>query len=192
MTAQPTKVYRLLPAAAAALVMLIPAGQAASANDDPFGDAVQVADAQLDTMRGGFEIHNFNGFGQHSAMLPFGINVTFQSRETLNGVPQGNNGVVASFSVSNKNSTTGQLDPNTPITVTLNNVNTGSPTSTIGSGATNVSTTLTSSGIVTLIQNTQPNVTLQTQQVITAQTQGMIQNVLKGGHILVHPITIFH
>ncbi|HXZ00188.1 MAG TPA: hypothetical protein VEI03_09320 [Stellaceae bacterium] len=182
-------VSRLLPAAAAALVMLLPAGETASANsasDDPFGDAVQVADARLDTMRGGFSFSS-------GETVNFGIDVSFKSKETLDGVPQGHHGIVASFTISNKNSTTGQLDPATPLTVSLNgNINTGPVSSTIGSGATNVTTTLTNSGIVTVIQNTTPNTTLQTQQILNVQTTGLIQNALKSGTILIRPLTIFH
>lgn len=185
------KVYRLLPAAAAALVMLIPAGETASANsasDNPFEDAVQVADARLDTMRGGFGLSN-------GAMVNFGIDVQFQSLEKLNGAPPPVNlgttasgyGIISNLTVSNN------LNPNTPITATTSgNIVVGSVNQTIGSNTTNVTTTLTNSGIVTTIQNTAPNTTLQTQQILSVQTTGLVQNAVRGGTVLIRPLTIFH
>jgi hypothetical protein len=179
------KVYRLLPAAAAALVMLIPAGETASAtsaSDNPFRDAVQVADAQLDTMRGGFEFSS----GQH---VNFGLNVEFTSYERVNGVGQGpgSSPIVGTFSVSNG------LDKSNDITVTTTgNVSIGPVGSIIGSNLTKVTTTLTNSGIVTVIQNTNPNTTLQTQQLLSVQTQGLVHNAIRGGTVLIRPITIFH
>lgn len=191
MADQTGKVYRLFPAAAAALVMLIPAGETASANsasDNPFEDAVQVADARLDTMRGGFGLSN-------GAMVNFGIDVQFQSLEKLNGAPPavnlgttaGGYGIVSNLTVSNN------LNPNTPITVsTSGNIVVGSVNQTIGSNTTNVTTTLTNSGIVTTIQNTAPNTTLQTQQILSVQTTGLVQNAVRGGTVLIRPLTIFH
>lgn len=178
MTDHAASVSRLLPAAAAALVMLIPGGQTASANsasDNPFGDAVQVADARLDTMRGGFEFV--------SGKVGFGIDVQFTSLESVNGVGQGpaNSPVVGSFSVSNG------LNPSNNVIVNgSGNVTIGPVNSTIGSMTTSVTTTLTNSGIVTLIQNTKPNTTLQTQQLLSINTTGLIHGVL------IRPISIFH
>lgn len=177
-------IYQLLPAVAAAVVIFIPGGEMARANsasDNPFGEAVQVADARLNTMRGGFEFTT-------GEQVAFGIDVAFQSTELLNGVPQTcatcPAGIKANFTVTNG------LNPSTPLSVTLNGINTGPVGSTIGSGATSVTTTLTNQAVVTIIQDTKPNTTLLTEQLLNVQLTGLAlkSGLVGGGRVF----SIFH
>lgn len=92
-------------AAAALAVIAVPFGQASAADDEesPFGDAVKVADASLDTMRGGFD-------GADGNLLRFAVNV----QTAVNGTP------IASLSVDNLKGRVEASAVNLGRTVTVN------------------------------------------------------------------------
>jgi hypothetical protein len=92
-------------AAAALAVIAVPFGQASAADDEesPFGDAVKVADASLDTMRGGFDTAGGN-------LLRFAVNV----QTAVNGTP------IASLSVDNLKGQVEAAAVNLGRTVTIN------------------------------------------------------------------------
>ena len=164
---------RVLTAAAVALAIIVPSSQWANATgDNPFGNAVKVADASLDTVRGGF-------MGSHNVFVPFGIDVNFAS--FINGmkvadVQVTNNGISSkAVQVSSKNLNVtvsvpstgpGSVPPNNPVIHRTAN------------GLTNITTSFGSNGIMTLIQNNRPNITLQTQQVLNVEITGM-QNLIR-------------
>ena len=129
-------------------------GTANAAGPSPFGDAVQVADAALDNIRGGFAT-SFTANVPN--IIPFGIDVDFSA--TLNGALQGG------FSVTNMNG---------PLNVTLNNVTlNGGVIPTIGPNMSDVTITLASSGVLTLIRNTQPGAALQAAETLNVALTGV-------------------
>jgi hypothetical protein len=93
-------------AIAAISVMALPFGQASAADDEesPFGDAVRMADASLDKMRGGFD----PGGG---GLLRFAVNVT----TAVNGTP------IASLSIDNLKGSFESSSTNLGRTVSINN-----------------------------------------------------------------------
>jgi hypothetical protein len=164
---------RVLSAAALAIAILVPSSQWANATDDnPFGDAVKVADASLDTVRGGFD-------AGRNVFVPFGIDVNFASFVNgmkVAGVHVTNHGISSNAIQGTVNGVNVTVDvpPTGPGPVGPNGI---VPT-TAGNGITNVTTSFGSNGIMTLIQNNRPNITLQTQQVLNVQITGM-QNLIR-------------
>jgi hypothetical protein len=144
---------------------------AAAPADAPVAENCRGADAELSRLRGGFM--SFDS----KVTVPFGIDVLFQSFE--------NGHKISSLDVTNHNQ-------NTTIQVKYDNINFGPINQVTGPLGTSVSTSVTSAGIVTMIQNTRPNMTLQTLQTLKVEIsglQGLLRNV---AHTTGHPFTIFH
>ena len=142
----------------AALMLLSPdrGANAAMTSPSPFGGGTIVADSALASMRGGFD-HG----GQ---FIPFGLDVTIESFA--------NNHEIASLHIDN-----GGGGPNGHWTITNDNFNkTIDVTNLAGQGGAPLSTTvsnlLTSSAIITQIQNSQPNADLSTLQTVNAVLSG--------------------
>ncbi|HEV2549895.1 MAG TPA: hypothetical protein VGU20_21470 [Stellaceae bacterium] len=141
-------------AAAVLLMPITPRALAAQIVEAPFGTAPQVADATLDTMRG--------GFAKDGAKVPFGLEVKFESAA--------NHKDIASFDITNHG------DKNQNVQVTENGftvTQTGlSSTTTVGPGQT-VTTNVTNKGVITIIQSNTSNSTLQTAQRLSISITGM-------------------
>jgi hypothetical protein len=150
----------------------------------PFAQSRELADAELAQLRGGFE-SQFDSL----VKIPFGLDVQFASME--------NGQKIASLNVTNHN------NPSQTVKVDDNNVKftfgagpipqsaIDQVTTTMTTG-TNVTTTLTPSGIVTLIQNTRPNITLQTLQTLKVNITGLQGIINTQAHTSARPFSVFH
>jgi hypothetical protein len=159
--------------AVAALLPAAPNASAADAEDAPFAKSYKVADATLDTMRGGFEVEQKGIFHSHDVGVPppkvnFGLDVTYKS--TANGH------TVAQFVITNGG------NKNNPVTFTETGL--GKP-DTIAPGQV-VTTSLTNQGVLTVIQNVRSNTTLQTVQSLNATVTGMSDFVRATAHNSFH------
>lgn len=149
---------RILTAAAVAMAILVPSSQWANAtDDDPFGNSVKVADAALDNLRGGYETNT-------GVFFPAGLFVGLD--RTANGRH------IAGATITN------HMDPHQPVQVSTDNLGIPINVGPAGPGATTIMTTLAPQGIMTVIQNNRPNITLQTQGVLTVKITGM-QNLIR-------------
>jgi hypothetical protein len=151
------RVLGLSAAVAALLLPLTPKAIAANADDEPFAKSCEVADAALDTMRGGFHSP------KDGIKVPFGLEVHFES--------VANKKDIANLTITNDG------DKNHDVKVTQNGftvTQTGNLVSTtnIAPGQT-VTTSITGQGILTVIQNTRSNTVLQTVQTLNATITGM-------------------
>ena len=151
--------HRLLALSVAAAVLLMPItprALAAEIVEAPFGTAPQVADATLDTMRGGFDSP------KDHVKVPFGLEVKFDS--------VANHKNIASFDITNHG------DKNQNVQVTENGftvTQTGlTASANIGPNQT-VTTNVTDKGVITVIQNAASNTTLQTAQHLTISITGL-------------------
>lgn len=142
-------------ALAALLLPITPKALAADADEVPFGTSYKVADATLDTMRGGFA-------HKDGVKVPFGLEVKYES--------VANNKNIASFDVTNHG------DKNQNVQVTENGftvTQTGLTSSaSVGPNQT-VTTSVTDKGVITVIQNAASNTTLQTAQHLTVSITGL-------------------
>jgi len=136
----------------------------------PFAEAYRLADAELGQLRGGFE-----SFDSH-VRVPFGVDVSFQSFRDGHRISW--------FDVTNHDRGT--------VHVTSDNINFGPINQTTGPLDTNVSTSVTSAGIITMIQNTKPNITLQTLQTLKIDITGLQGLLRASAHTTGRPFTIFH
>jgi hypothetical protein len=144
-----------LTARLAALLLSVggPARANALAEPPPFETSARVAEARLETLRGGMDFGN-------KVTLPFGIAVEY-SQHT-------NGQETASFHLSNHGG-------KGPVEVSEHNMNVAVP---IAPGTT-VTSALNGSSILTLIQNSRPNLSLQTMQqlnITITGLKGVIQN----------------
>jgi hypothetical protein len=142
-------------ASAALLLAITPRALAAETDEAPFATSCEVADARLDTMRGGFA-------HKDGAKVPFGLEVKFDS--------VANNKNIASLDITNHG------DKNQNVQVTENGftvTQTGLTSSAnVGPNQT-VTTNVTDKGVITIIQSAASNATLQTSQHLTVSITGM-------------------
>jgi hypothetical protein len=144
--------------------------EAAAPAGAPFAETYRLADAELSQLRGGFE--SFDS----GVRVPFGIDVSFQSFK--------DGQKISSFDVTNQGKGT--------VHVTSDNINFGPINQTTGPLDTNVSTSVTAAGIVTMIQNTKPNITLQTLQTLKIDITGLQGLLRNSAHSTGRPFSIFH
>jgi hypothetical protein len=144
--------------------------EAAATAGAPFAEAYRVADAELGQLRGGFE--SFDS----GVRVPFGVDVSFQSFKDGHRISW--------FDVTNHDKGT--------VHVTSDNINFGPINHTTGPLDTNVSTSVTSAGIITMIQNTRPNITLQTLQSLKIDISGLQGLLRNSAHTSGRPLSIFH
>lgn len=141
-------------AAMTLLMPAIPRAFAADAEEAPFVTSREVADTTLETMRG--------GFAKDGVKVPFGLEVKFES--------VANHKDIASFDITNHG------DKNQNVQATENGftvTQTGlSSTANVGPGQT-VTTNVTNKGVVTIIQSSASNSTLQTVQHLTISITGL-------------------
>jgi hypothetical protein len=139
----------------------------------PFLRSTELADAELAQLRGGFEADS-------KVTVPFGLDLHWSSR--LNGKE------TSSLTLGNGG------NPSQTVQVNSQNINFGAinqVTSTMTNG-TSDRTFLTNSGIVTVIQNTRPNITLQALQALQINITGLKGIVTNQAHTASRPPTIFH
>jgi hypothetical protein len=149
--------HRLLAMSVAVTALLLPIAPkalAADRDEAPFATSCEVADATLDTMRG--------GFAKDGVKVPFGLEVKFDS--------VANHKNIASFDITNHG------DKNQNVQVTENGftvTQTGlSSTTNVGPGQA-VTTNVTGKGVITIVQNAASNTTLQTAQHLTISITGL-------------------
>jgi hypothetical protein len=162
-------------AALAGFVSTTPAwaADAAAPVPSPFAQSRELADAELAQLRGGFEADS-------KVTVPFGLDLHWSSR--LNGKE------TSSLTLGNGG------NPSQTVQVNSQNINFGAinqVTSTMTNG-TSDRTFLTNSGIVTVIQNTRPNITLQALQALQINITGLKGIVTNQAHTASRPPTIFH
>jgi hypothetical protein len=138
----------------ALLLPVAPMAIAADVEDMPFAQSREVADAALDTMRGGFDMP------KQGVKVPFGLDVHFDV--SANGKQ------TADLDISNGG------DKNRSVKVTekgigVTNVVAQGP----GGQMTTVTTDLTNHGIITIVQNTRSNAAIHTVQTLNATLTGM-------------------
>ncbi len=136
-----------------ALVLIPTSGaDAAMANASPFGGAALVPDSALAQMRGGFNHANH--------FIPFGIDLDIHSFA--------NGHEIASMHVDNDGGNWHVNNQNFNKTIDVTNLagHDGPPLSTT------VTNLLTSSAVITQIQNSQPNATLSTLQTVNIALSG--------------------
>jgi hypothetical protein len=174
--------FMILSTAVAALWLAIaPKALAAVPDESPFAKGCEVADATLDTMRGGFEIPGAPPIrlgDSFQPVLPFGIVV--DGKSTANGQ------TVAQFTIGNGG------DRHKPVTFTETGL--GKP-DTVAPGLT-VTTSLTNQGVLTIIKNTAANTVAHTSQQVSATITGMnpmtdlvrgtLHNALHSSRVLFH------
>jgi hypothetical protein len=144
-------------------------GEAVATAGAPFVETSRLADAELSQLRGGFQSFDSR------VMVPFGIDVSFQSFE--------GGKKISSFELTNHGKGT--------VHVMSDNINFGPINQTTGPLETNVSTSITSAGIVTMIQNTKPNITLQTLQTLKIDISGLQGLLRNTAHMNNRPPSIF-
>ena len=133
-------------------LMLIPTrgADAAIMNPSPFGGAALVPDSALAQMRGGF-----NHGGQ---LIPFGLDLDIHSFA--------NGHEIASMHIDNDGGNWHVNNHNFNKTIDVTSL------AGAGGGSTAVGNFLTSSAIITQIQNSQPNANLSTLQTVNAALSG--------------------
>jgi hypothetical protein len=148
--------HRLLAMSVAAAVLLpiTPKAFAAEPDESPFATSRELADATLDTMRG--------GFAKDGVKVPFGLEVKFDS--------VANHKNIAGFDITNHG------DKNQNVQVTENGftvTQTGlTSTASVGPNQT-VTTNVTNRGVITIVQSAASNTTLQTAQHLTMSITGL-------------------
>jgi hypothetical protein len=150
--------HRLLAMSVALLAVLLPItprALAADTDEAPFAASFAVADATLDTMRGGFA-------HKDGVKVPFGLEVKYES--------VANNKNIANLDITNHG------DKNQNVQVTENGftvTQTGLTSKTnVGPNQT-VTTDVTGKGVITIIQNAASNTTLQTAQHLSISITGL-------------------
>jgi len=148
--------HRLLAMSVAAAVLfpITPKALAAEPDEAPFATSRELADATLDTMRG--------GFAKDGVKVPFGLEVKYES--------VANHKTIASFDITNHG------DKNQNVQVTENGftiTQTGlTSTASVGPNQT-VTTNVTHRGVITIVQSAASNTTLQTAQHLTISITGL-------------------
>jgi hypothetical protein len=155
-----------LPVTAALLVLGAPADVRAAVHVTEFDNQPVLSAAELDKLRGGFDLGN-------GITVNLGLQVQQFVNSLLTPVNQLN------VSVTNKLTVTQTTNgPNGPTTTTLPSIpSTITPIGPINNGATNLAVTLANSGITSTIQNSANNQALTQITTLNISTQGLV-NVL--------------